>query len=520
MKTKTLLITAAMLLCFSAIASAQAIYSVSSIPVTTVTATGNAELAGSITFTSNQGASTQGTITIAYGGANITTPWTSIGVAGTGTYAAMSNANVNATASSYTSPAQLVINIPAVGGGAGTFTISNVRIQISGTGLTNLVATISATGNQIAAGSTSVTVVNSTTGAGIASVNSYTNAVPFAYTAGVTTTFPTIAAATGTISGTNTSIVVKEGFLSAFVASAGVRITVSATPPKGVTFTFPATVQSYDSTGGTAYHGWVVGAATASTPTWANAVVNSGSTSSSSLQINYYVATDNSGSNAGDTVIEYLEIPVTIAATPASMTFPLSSVTFTYTVSMAPVVGAYNSSGVPYTTPAPRYTALEVGPNNLATITGGTTALLIPYASTLSGFDTALTISNTSKDPGATLLGIANAGAPQTGTVTFYFFPSTPVTTTPTYTTTAGSPGSGLDASGNVVMGATYTVFVSQIAAKTTPALTSFTGYIIVVTNFTNAHGIFVISNFTNLSLQSGLMPVLYNRTPPESVYF
>ena len=51
MKTKTLLIAAAMLLCLSAASFAQSIYSTSSTPITTVIATGNAELAGNITFT-------------------------------------------------------------------------------------------------------------------------------------------------------------------------------------------------------------------------------------------------------------------------------------------------------------------------------------------------------------------------------------------------------------------------------------------------------------------------------------
>jgi len=117
MKTKTLLMTAVMLLCFSAVASAQnyAIYSVSSTPITTVIATGNAELAGNITFTHYSGTSASGTITISYGGANITSPWTGITIVSTGGYLSgtTSLVTVNTTASTYTSPAQLVLNIPA-----------------------------------------------------------------------------------------------------------------------------------------------------------------------------------------------------------------------------------------------------------------------------------------------------------------------------------------------------------------------------------------------------------------------
>jgi hypothetical protein len=515
MKTKTLLMTAVMLLCFSAVASAQAIYSVSSTPVTTVISTGNAELSGSITFTTTPGTAVAGTITIYYGGANITTPFSSITITGGGV-------TVNTTASAY-SPGSLVLSIAA---GAGTFTVSNVRVQVSGTGLSKLDATISATGNQIAAGSTTVTLINSTTGVGIASVASYKDAAPITLSTASTLGLPSINAVSGAFdvsSNTNTTIVVKEGFLAAFTSQVGVRVTVSATPPKGVTFTFPATANSYSydaaGTAPTLMHNWIRGTSTVATGAGTAQTISYTSTTSSLLQVNYYVATDASGTS--DTAIEYLEIPVTAASDPTIETFPLAAKQFTYTVSLAPVLGAYTSSGTPYSSPAPRFTASESSAANLAAITGRTSALLIPFASTLSGFDTALSISNTTYDPGATLLGVATAAAPQSGTVTFYFFPQkTAAYTYSSYTTAAGSPGTGLDSSGNIISGGTYTVFVSQLAPLATPALTSFSGYIIAVTNFTNAQGIFVISNFTNLSVQSGMMGVISDRSVlPEKIF-
>jgi len=504
-----------MLLCFSAVASAQAIYSVSSTPVTTVISTGNAELSGSITFTASR-AAVAGTITIYYGGANITTPFSSITITGDGV-------TVNTTASAY-SPGSLVLSIAA---GAGTFTVSNVRVQVSGTGLSKLDATISATGNQIAAGSTTVTLINSTTGVGIASVASYKDAAPITLSTASTLGLPSINAVSGAFdvsSNTNTTIVVKEGFLAAFTSQVGVRVTVSATPPKGVTFTFPATANSYSydaaGTAPTLMHGWIRGTSTVATGAGTEQKISYTSTTSSSLQVNYYVATDASSGTA-DTAIEYLEIPVTAASDATIETFPLAAKQFTYTVSLAPVLGAYTSSGTPYSSPAPRFTASESSAANLAAITGRTSALLIPFASTLSGFDTALSISNTTYDPGATLLGVATAAAPQSGTVTFYFFPQkTAAYTYSSYTTAAGSPGTGLDSSGNIISGGTYTVFVSQLAPLATPALTSFSGYIIAVTNFTNAQGIFVISNFTNLSVQSGMMGVIGDRSAlPERIF-
>jgi len=296
---------------------------------------------------------------------------------------------------------------------------------------------------------------------------------------------------------------------------------VSATPPKGVTFTFPLTANSYsyDSAGtaATVVHNWVLGSATTTTAVTSGGSITSSSTSASSLRMNYYVATDTGA--GGDTAIDYLEIPVTVGSTPASETFPLAARQFTYTASMAPIVDAYTSSGTPYSSPAPRFTAAESAATNLAAITGRTTAMLIPFASTLLGFDTALSISNTTEDPGATALGVATAAAAQSGTVTFYFYPQDNTLSSSTYTTTAGSPGSGLDSSGNIISGGTYNVFVSQLAPKATPALTSFVGYIIAVTNFTNAHGVFVVSNFTNLALQSGFIEVLSDRSVlPENL--
>lgn len=498
MKTKTLLMTAVMLLCFSAVASAQAIYSVSSTPMTTVISTGNAELAGNITFTAaTAGSAAAGTITIYYGGANITTPFSSITITGAGV-------TVNSTASTY-SPGSLVLNIAA---GSGTFTVSNVRVAISGTGLTSLVATISASGtNTIAAGSASVTLINSTTGTGIASVASYgTSTAPVIIASASTSGLPSINAVSGAFdvtTNTTTMVVVKEGFLSAFQAGVGARVTVSATPPKGVTFTFPTTANSYDSTGtNAALHNWVLGSATTTTAVTSQAQITSSSTSSSSLRVNYYVATDTG--LGGDTTVEYLEIPVTAGSTQASETFPLTARQFTYTVSLAPVVDAYTSSSTPYSSPAPRFTASESTAANLAAITGRTTALFIPYGSTMSGFDTAITISNTTYDPGATLLGVATAAAPQSGTITFYFFKVGQAAgyTIPTYTTATVNSGD------------TYVAFLSTLVAGASPAITGgFSGYVIAVTNFTNAQGVYVISNFTNLALQSGPLGILSDRS-------
>lgn len=115
MKTKTLLIAAVMFFALSAVAFSQAaVYSVSSTPITTVIATGNAEPAGDITFTQTGGTSVLGTISLQYGGnnVNITNPFANITITCTGGYAA-SCPTVNNTPISQYSPGLLVISIPA-----------------------------------------------------------------------------------------------------------------------------------------------------------------------------------------------------------------------------------------------------------------------------------------------------------------------------------------------------------------------------------------------------------------------
>lgn len=544
MKTKTLLIATAMFLALSAVAFSQAAkFDTSSTPITTVIATGNAEPVGDITFVQTDGTSVAGTITIQYGGnnVNITTPFSSIVINCTGNFAA---ACPTVLTTSIYSPGQLVLGIP---GGvvtstpASTFTVSGVRVQISGTGLTSLDASISATGNTITTGQTAPRVINGIKDGILAgSVASYdytaTPGAPIPDLSKGTLGTPIINAVNGSFivnsapnpGPRNTVIKVAEGFLGAWSKDVGIRITVSAVPPKGVTFTFPLNANSYDAstTANTAYNSWVRGGSTSSTAQTAAGVISSSSTGSGALSMYYYVATD-----IGNAVLETLEIPVEIKVDTTTASFPLSSTTFSYTITLAPVLAAY-SSGVPINN-KPRFTVLDNGPANLVQIAGSSTLMLIPYAyasKTALDFNTAMAIANTTEDPGISVLGLTGA-IPQSGPVTFYLFPSN-ISTTPlpmfTYKTTAGSPGTGLDASGNVPSGGTYSVFLNQIFPEATPPTGStatlgdfFQGYILIQTGFTNGHGMYVISNFTTLTTFSGSMYVLSNRTAfPEAVTF
>jgi hypothetical protein len=148
------------------------------------------------------------------------------------------------------------------------------------------------------------------------------------------------------------------------------------------------------------------------------------------------------------------------------------------------------------------------------TVFGANTTLLIPFATTVTGanYNTGIAISNSTADPGTALMGV-NTAVPQTGTLSFHLYPGLPSTAAPfVYTTTAGSPGSGLNAAGSLPAGSTYTVLLSQLlAAAGQPA--DFSGYVFVIANFTSAHCLYVVSNFTTFSQGSHALVVNQNRS-------
>jgi len=528
MKTRTLLIAAVMFLGLAAASFAQATFNVGSIPVTAVINTGQTEQTGDITFTqvNNGNPTVQGTITITYPGTPITVPLSATNPApgttsgfgprivnplGTGLVLSATNppgvagANVlsilSVSSGCTTGTGQVVIGVP--GGLTNlSFTLTGVRVSVaSAPTLTNQVALISTTNNAITAGQTSVVVISSIA-PGIASIK--------------TTQTGSVNAVSGTVNivngvTQNPVITVKEGFLNAFgdpnvATEAGIRITLSAAPPAGVSITFPATAS-------TAAALWET---MNSDGTILNAPVTISSTTTSPVVFYREVSPND------PTTQETLTISPTISIS-SSATLPLPGTTITYTVSLAPIGAAFNTDCsfiAPTTGTAPtlfgnipRYAALEVGPANLLTITGLNTVMLVPFAQTVTalGFNTGLAISNTTEDPGSTAMGFT-AATPQTGTMTFYFFPSlpSPTGTNPTnftYTTTAGSPGNGLDANGRLIAGGTYSVLLSQLlAAAGQPA--DFSGYIFIITNFTNAHGFWTISDFKSFSQGGAILIV------------
>jgi hypothetical protein len=494
MKAKTLLVAAVMFFGLSAVAMAQvATFQVGSIPVTAVTATGQTEKAGSITFTTVLGSGTTqiGTITVSYG-----VPITNNGANITGT----ATAGVLPTIGSITNASGVVvINISA--GFSGTFTLSGIRVAISGTGLTSLSASMSAVGNALLAGQTVVTVISSIS-PGIASVTS---------TVGV------INAVTGTVT-TQPVLKVKEGYLNAFgiippgtddqTTGVWIRFTLSANPPVGMTIQFPATA----ATDGTAAFTTVNSDGTAN-----GAAVNITS-ATTALTVYYQLTTD-----SDPTQIETMTVPLTVSVDASKATFPLSTVAISATATFAPIGNAFNSSGGLIATPIPRYSVAEVGPASLLGVSGSATAMIVPFASTVSasGYNTGLAVANTTTDPGATAMFGITSAVKQAGTITFYFYPQQVGSTAPvpfSYTTGASSPGTGLDSAGRLPSGSTYTALLSQLlAAASAPA--DFSGYIIIVTAFTNAHCQYIITDFRAFANGGQAMIIAGNRgATPEGL--
>jgi hypothetical protein len=142
------------------------------------------------------------------------------------------------------------------------------------------------------------------------------------------------------------------------------------------------------------------------------------------------------------------------------------------------------------------------------------TYLMVPFAQRLvatgtgNTWDTGLAVSNTTTDNAAVIFGsTTNTGVAQAGPVRVDFFPTNG--TACDYTTASGSPGTGLTSgTGTLASGKTYIALVSELitASAATTAGTghvpcasalasSFQGYLIISTSFTNGHGEAYITN-------------------------
>jgi hypothetical protein len=489
MKTKPLLVAAGMLFGLSASAFAQATFQVGSVPPSADINTGHTELAGAITFTIIKGTTVDGTITISYG-VPITCAFANVVI--TNNLVGGAAPTVDAGASD-NAAGRLVIHVTA-GSSKGNFTVSNVRVSLVGFVPPKLDASISMVGNLVVAGQSTVTVIISIA-AGMASVTSTVGAINAV--AGTVTTQPTIR--------------VKEGFLNAFnnntylnISGTGattyglwLRFTLSALPPSGIAVAFPSTAGCVDSSG----------AATSAVfqlidSTGAALSSHTISSTSTSRIVYYRLKT-----SSDPTKIETMQFSPTLSVS-GSTPLPLAQASVSLTATFAPIGTAFDSNGKVITVAlgkAPRFVASEVGPATLFTTSNLVTTLLIPFASRISvtGVDTAIALANTTSDPGTAVMGVTGA-VKQSGTATFYLYPD-------------GAPFSF--PTGSIASGKTYTVLLSQLLAAVKGAPGDFNGYIIIVTQFTNAHGVYTITDFKSFSNSGQAMIISSARTTtPEAL--
>jgi len=160
-----------------------------------------------------------------------------------------------------------------------------------------------------------------------------------------------------------------------------------------------------------------------------------------------------------------VSIPVVYPTPPALPAIGTGTVAGSY----APV----STTITPITSPVPRFT--DTGSQTAAfTIGPCETRLLFPFVTSITGWDTGLAISNTSKDPWST--------GNQSGTCTLYFY---------------GTPGnSNQTTSVSIAAGQQMLMTLSGgNPAQGLSAVPGFTGYVIAVCNFQYAHGYAFISD-------------------------
>jgi hypothetical protein len=366
---------------------------------------------------------------------------------------------------------------PTVGdpNGSGSFRLVGVRVDANGAAAPVVVSlSLSSSSNNYILSTNSATVIN-TVGAGIGSM-------AIGARTGQTNQGTGTILTTGTATDNQATLLITEGAASAWRTavqsstqslgpvsnSTQIRLTFAGVPT-GTTITLTPS--------GSATLGAVTASNTSITPTALTTILDF---SASSL-----------------TATEQIQVLMSFSNT----TTPPPAGAITVTATHVPIGVALTGSLTPTAADGyPKFAQADVGPVTVANVVSATTTLLIPFAVRDLGFDTGLSIANTTADP----FGSSGGGATATaGAIRIDFFPRAATggagTTFSLSTTATTRPGVGLSADGTLAAGATWTVLLSELltAAGQTG---SFTGYLFVTTNFLNAHGAPFVSDFRNFT--------------------
>jgi hypothetical protein len=386
---------------------------------------------------------------------------------------------------------------PAGNTQSGSFRVSGVRLDLNArtAPLSLTSATLSSNANNYIA-PTSMPSLISSFGAGISGM-----------TLGAAGTFSLFTTPGSAPIDTTAAIVISEGFASAWRTSTQNTTSGVSTGVNGTNIRLTIT-------------GMPAGVTATLTPSAASSTIPGVTLSSATLTSTTTTTTltlTSSDMNVSET------IPIAIAITGSPTTTQAAGLSITLTASLAPNPSGTTGSaviqttgggaGTPGFTGFPKYTASEIptGGLTIGTTIAAKTTMLLPYVVRIgTAFDTGIAIANTTKDPFTT-----GAAVETTGPISFYLFPRTTTGAgTEAAVTTSGTvnAGTGLDTSGNLVAGGTWTGLLSQVMAVSTPVATGdFVGYMFVETNFLDAHGVAYLIQGTTIT--SGL-PILVLQQP------
>ena len=191
--------------------------------------------------------------------------------------------------------------------------------------------------------------------------------------------------------------------------------------------------------------------------------------------------------NTNPNTSESFNFGVYITYTAATATNSPLPGTSTVNLSYAPTA---TSGAASSTLPVPRFAGDSSAARNIVTINICRTILLYPYITNQAGFDTGLTVANTSQDPFTTG---SKATAAQAGSCTFTYYGGT--TAAPTTPPSATSTG-------NIAAGTVWANTLGTIAPN-------FQGYAFAVCNFQWAHGFAFISDVGARNLAMGYLAVV-----------
>jgi hypothetical protein len=369
-------------------------------------------------------------------------------------------------------------------GQSGSFRITGVRLDINGKSaplaITN--AQLSSSANNYLP-PTSLPTLISSVGAGLASFAGGT--ASGGTSLGTATIFAN--QSSGTPADATASVVLTEGFASAWRTA-----TQNATTGSGP-----------DITNGSNILLTIAGLPSGITATLSRVVIaantNPGIALTSSALTSAATTTTISFTSTDLSSVESLAFDVILSYTGA-VTVPVTATSFTLSAKMTPdTASSVISGGVP-TAGVVKFNTASLGPVTISTTIQNTSSLLLPYfAKTSSGsvvYETGVAVSNTTKDPFTT--GSATAAS---GTARVDLFPRAggaaggAGTQTTIQTSASVRPGAGLDASGNIVGGSTWTFTIGDLLAAASPAVTvdattGYIGYAFLQTNFVDAHGL------------------------------